>query len=98
MTWGNCESQSLQFSIRSSTLTIEVSTLGKISNDTGYLGGCLSTPCIPTAPADGSVVYTLPIYPYQSISPNAIILHVSGNLTAYDPVAGAISQQESFRT
>jgi hypothetical protein len=102
-TWTNCSSQSIQFAVHASPLTIVLNTYGNTSKITGELcnsycgAGCPAGQCTFNVSAHSQTTLTISISTNGLISPNTQILHINGNITAIDPVTGqAISTLETF--
>src|SRR5438445_6956488 len=101
--WANCSSQNIKFAMTGGTvlcvcLRVTVETFGNTTTIDAILAGG-NTVAYPVD-AQSQTTVNEPINFYrQSISPNATVLRVSGNVTASDPVTGQqISQLVSFQT
>lgn len=98
--WSNCASQPISFTVGLKNLNVTISTYGKTSYVTGRFLGCNGElTCFVSASAYGTTTVSLEIYFDTAVSPNAIILSSTGNLTAFDPRTGQIiSSSVSFTT
>jgi hypothetical protein len=91
MTWADCSSQSFQFRPYQTSdvpLKVGMEAYSQTNQYLAYLDYMGSPTNIFTVPAGGTTQVSLPVYVEQSYSPNARVLWVAGNVTAYDPGTG----------
>jgi len=95
LVWQNCTSQEVQFTLEVTALTVTITTFGNSSTVQGYLGQAPGT--VYSVQPGGQSGVVLPIKFTTSVSPNALVEHVSGSVVADDPVTKqALSTQNDF--
>jgi hypothetical protein len=87
LVWQNCSDQTLQFAITSSPLAVTIDTNGTTSVVTGTLDTTFQNSTYAIG-AQAGVGLELPITFNPQISPDAVIQHVNGTVTAVDPSTG----------
>jgi hypothetical protein len=93
LVWQNCAGHAIQFTVQSSALKVVISTFGAQSTVEATLD---TTGTFSIMTVSGTV---LPIYFSSPVSPNAVILHVTGTARAKDPTTGQdVSTESSFAT